>query len=282
MQFFEDIYLNFYRKQRGLLLLLFILLLIQFTLWKLKNKNIDIKYSNSAYLQAEIDSLYNIEQKEKNKLKIYPFNPNYLTDVKAYKLGMSVEEINRLLSFRSQGKFINSALQFKQVTGVRSTLLDSIEPYFKFPDWVRQRQNSEKTNKKYKKYKVYDINLATAKDLQLIYGVGEKLSDRIINYRKKIQGFTYEEQLLEIYGLDSVIVERIKEKFKILSPPDIKKQKLQEITLQELIKIPYVDYDLASLLIFLRTQNDSLTVSMLYDFSTIDSLTIHKLNIYLQ
>jgi len=282
LRFFENIYLDFYRKQRGLLLLFFILLLIQFVLWKLKSKNIDIKYSELEYLQAEIDSLYKVEQKEKNKLKIYPFNPNYLTDAKAYKLGMSVEEIDRLLSFRNQGKFINSAIQFKQVTGVRNTFLDSIKPYFKFPAWVEKQQALKKTYKKDNKYKVYDINLATAKDLQVIYGIGEKLSERIINYRKKIQGFAYEEQLLEIYGLDSVVVKRIKEKFKILSPPSIKKQKLREMTLQKLVKIPYVDYDLAKYLISLRTQNDSLTVLMLSDFSEIDSLTIRKLGIYLQ
>ncbi len=64
-------------------------------------------------LQSQIDSLKNVEV-EKRKPKKYPFNPNYITDYKGAQFGMSTQEIDRLLAFRKQKKFINSASQFQE------------------------------------------------------------------------------------------------------------------------------------------------------------------------
>lgn len=50
---------------------------------------------------------------------------------------MSVEQIDRLLAYRKQGKFANSPKEFQQVTGISDSLLNAISPYFKFPDWVK-------------------------------------------------------------------------------------------------------------------------------------------------
>ena len=49
---------------------------------------------------------------------------------------MSSEEIDRLLDYRKQNKWINSKEEFKKVTKVSDSLLDQISSYFKFPDWV--------------------------------------------------------------------------------------------------------------------------------------------------
>lgn len=88
--------------------------------------------------QSEIDALK--AQKSVKKDTIYPFNPNYITDYKGYVLGMKDAEIDRLLAYRKSGKWINSASDFKQVTGVSDSLLNKISPYFKFPDWVAAQQ----------------------------------------------------------------------------------------------------------------------------------------------
>ena len=67
---------------------------------------------NSRF-QSQIDSLKKVEI-EKRKPKMYPFNPNYISDYKGSQLGMSIEEIDRLLAFSKQSKFINSAINFKK------------------------------------------------------------------------------------------------------------------------------------------------------------------------
>ena len=58
--------------------------------------------------RAELDSLSK-QDAVVNTRRMYPFNPNYLTDYKGYLLGLSVAEIDRLFAFRAKGKFLSSA-----------------------------------------------------------------------------------------------------------------------------------------------------------------------------
>ena len=51
-------------------------------------------------LQREIDSLKKLASQPK-KDTIYPFNPNFITDYKAYKLGLTPEQFDRLQAFRA-------------------------------------------------------------------------------------------------------------------------------------------------------------------------------------
>jgi hypothetical protein len=97
---------------------------------------IDISSAEVKAVQKQIDSLRTAEI-ENRKPKRYPFNPNFITDFKAYTLGMSPEEFDRLQHFRSKEQWINSVADFKRVTQVSDSLLEVISPYFKFPDWVQ-------------------------------------------------------------------------------------------------------------------------------------------------
>ncbi|WP_282072653.1 ComEA family DNA-binding protein [Polaribacter atrinae] len=199
----------------------------------------------------QIDSLQVIEI-EKRKPKIYPFNPNYITDSKGEKLGMSLKEIDRLLAFRSTNKFINSKSEFQKVTQISDSLLNKIAPYFKFPDWVvKQNSNSslQRTKQAYYKKEVKevsttDINKATAEDFKTINGIGVAFSERIINYRTKLQGFSLESQLNEVWGLENEMVKKVLLKFKIVEQPIINKINVNTATFKELLKNPYIDYNL--------------------------------------
>jgi len=202
----------------------------------------------------QIDSLKAIEL-EKRKPKIYPFNPNYITDYKGEKLGMSIREIDRLLAFRNTGKFINSKKEFQQVTKISDSLLNTIAPYFKFPDWV-VKKNLKTTTKSVSGTKqsfntkprytiaTKDINKATQEDFKSIYGIGDKLSKRIIKYRSKLQGFSFENQVFEVWGLKKEVAQKVITTFKVQEKPIIKKVNVNTVTFKELLKNPYIDYEL--------------------------------------
>jgi DNA uptake protein ComE-like DNA-binding protein len=204
--------------------------------------------------QSQIDSLKAVEI-ENRKPKIYPFNPNYITDYKGQQLGMSLLEIDRLLTFRKTNKFINSQGEFQQVTKVSDSLLSAIAPYFKFPDWVvNQNQNNSGFTKqsRYKKSVIAsavkrsstDINKASAADFKTISGIGVAFSERIIQYRSKLQGFTFENQLYEVWGLDKKVADKVLSIFKIVDKPVIKKVNVNTVTFKQLLKNPYIDYEL--------------------------------------
>lgn len=129
-------FLTYSKSQRiGILLFFGIILLVQgfYFFYDFTSKQfIDQEQFNWLALQNKVDSL----KFDSNNFKptIYPFNPNFITDFKGYQLGMSVSEIDRLLAFRKQNKFVNSAEEFQAVTKVSDSLLKVISPYFKFPD----------------------------------------------------------------------------------------------------------------------------------------------------
>ena len=222
----------------------------------------EIEYDNQELdkFQKELDSLKLVEI-ENNKPKIYPFNPNYITDYKGYTLGMNVDEIDRLLEFRKQDKWINSAKQFQQVTQVSDSLLNTISPYFRFPEWVSNpRTNSSsgyQTNYKKSDSQKIDLNKATALQLQRVNGIGEKLSERIIRYRNRfVGGFIADVQLQDVYGLTLEVIERITQEFTVKTPRQIQKLNLNTATVEELVTIQHIDYDLAHNIIEQRTLRD--------------------------
>lgn len=204
-------------------------------------------------LQRQVDALKLIAE-QPEKTVIYPFNPNYITDFKGYQLGLSIDEIDRLLAFRKSGKFVNSAEEFQEITKIADSLLDSLSPYFKFPDWVNHKKSINiglKTTAKLPQKEVQvikpaiqDLNLATEEDLVKIKGIGSKLAGRIIKYRTRLKGFSVNEQLYEVYYLDKEIADRALQRFQVLAKPTIKKLNVNTATFKEILAIPYIDYEL--------------------------------------
>ena len=244
----------YYKSQRnGVFLLVIIIVLLQSFIvfdWFSSGEKIDAESAEILAFHQQIDSLRLIELENK-KLKIYPFNPNYITDYKGERLGMSVAEVDRLLLFRKTGKFINSKEEFQTVTQVSDSLLNAIAPFFKFPDWVVQKQLKKDSNTgKYvpanskAKISVKDINTATAEDFKTIYGIGDELSERIIKYRSKLQGFSYNNQIFEVWGLEKDVAQKVVLNFKVIEKPVIKKQNVNTVTFSELLKNPYINYEL--------------------------------------
>ena len=197
-------------------------------------------------LQAEIDSLKQAAITDQ-KPKIYPFNPNFITDYRGYTLGMSPKEIDRLHHYRAQDRWVNSAKEFQQVTKVSDSLLAAIEPYFKFPDWVT---NPTKTNRSYSDNEKtfaqkHDLNKATAIELQEVYGIGKALSNRIVTYRNEIGGFLIDEQLYDVYGLEFLAVQNITKEFTVKTKPAIQKININTASASDIATHPLLTFEVA-------------------------------------
>ena len=245
----------YHKSQRnGIFFLILLILIIQsvivFGNFSSDDK-IDLNSKQVLAFHEQIDSIRTIEI-ENRKPKIYPFNPNYITDSKGEQLGMSIEEIDRLLAFRKTNKFVNSKSEFQRVTQISDSLLHKIAPYFKFPDWVVKQNSSPSSSggkqtyykKNEKIVSTTDINKATAQDFRTISGVGAAFSERIINYRTKLQGFSIEDQLKEVWGLDVEVANKVLSKFKIVDKPIINKINVNTASFKALLKNPYIDYSL--------------------------------------
>lgn len=282
------IYFKFTREQRtGIFLLFAIIIVLQLVYFyvdfSLPEKKDFTEKQEWMSLQSEIDSLKLIKYKEKPK--VYLFNPNFITDYKGYKLGMSTQEIDRLLAFRKENKFVNSAQEFQQVTRISDSLLKIISPLFKFPDWI-QKENNFKTEKKefikrvdFKKEKIVilDINEATQEDLIKIYGIGEALSLRILKQKEILGCFVSMEQMNDVWGLSPEVIAELNSHFKVVIPANFKKIAINDASLKELSQFSYFRYALAKQIITYRSMNGNF--KNIEDLSKIKGFPVEKAKI---
>ena len=257
-------YFNFSKSQRSGLLALLVLIVVLQTIYFFVDFSWPIKQNSEKEkwlaVQREIDSLKSTMTIKESKL--YPFNPNFISDYKGYKLGMNVKEIDRLLSFRKQNKFVNSAEEFQKVTQVSDSLLSVIAPYFKFPDWVNHKTKWKTYNNP--NYPVFinkgkpiviDINMATTQELVKVYGVGEVIAQRIISYKESLGAFVAMEQLNEVWGLSPEVLANLNKQFKVKSMTGIKKVDVNNASIKELAQFPYFKYALAKQIVIYRSMN---------------------------
>ena len=267
-------HVSFTKKQRsGIFLLLFLLLIIQciYFFFDFSSEDLDSSTQDISVFQAEVDSLHKAKQVA-SKPVIFPFNPNYITDFKGYSLGMSTTEIDRLHAFREANKWVNTVKDFQKVTKVSDSLLAEISPYFKFPDWVTNPKsktndiNSYSNNSTPKTFaQKQDLNTASASQLKRVYGIGEKLSERIVAYRTKYGDFIADVQLQEVYGLSSEVIERALNDFTVKTAKPITKISINDATIDQLVTIKYIDYEIAHNIIEQRTLREG--------FKSFDELT---------
>ncbi len=265
------------QERSGVFYLLLVVVLLQLGYWLFMWLPAPSEKQNFGLdndTQAQIDSL-KARIRAQDSVKPFPFNPNYITDYRGYVLGLTVAELDRLAAYRAEGKFINSAVEFQQITLISDSLLTALIPYFKFPDWVVKKKTKTgmeadkalnpgqgdglpvKNNFKPSTSKS-DLNLATSEDLMAISGIGEVLSARIIKFRDRLGGFWVVDQLYDVYGLEPGVVAKALERFEVVTKPEVDKININEASAEELSRLIYISPQLARQIVAYRQRNGSI------------------------
>ena len=278
------------QERSGIFFLILFLIIIQVGYFVYDSYQINEKYPLNIdnEFQVRIDSLKNIALKN-DSVKVYPFNPNFISDFKGYTLGMSTDEIDKLHNFRKTNKFVNSAEEFQIVTSISDSLLQVISPYFKFPEWTTKHEYKPSEVSSSKKLSTTteivvwkDLNTTTAEELRVINGVGEKLSARIIKFRNRLGGFLVDDQLFEVYYLDEEVAKRILKQFKVISKPNIVKININTATAYELSKLIYIQKEVAERIVNYRNLNGSIkSLNELLKIEEFPAERIDRINLYL-
>lgn len=279
-------YFTFSQVQRKGIWVLFLLIVILQTIYYFVDFNRvtpeSLEKQKWLSLQSDIDLM---KLNRQNKVvKIYPFNPNFISDYKGYKLGMSVQEIDRLFAFRKKNKYVNSSKEFQNVTNISDSLLTAISPYFKFPEWVTNKKENKKFNSyslkafhEKEKFILIDINVATKEDLIKIYGIGEAISLRILKKKESLGGFVSMEQMNDVWGLTPEVIENLNSHFKITALPKMKLIDINNATIKELSQFPYFKYSLAKQIVVYRSMNGDIKTTE--DLVKIKGFPVEKANI---
>lgn len=269
----------------GVLILIFLILLIQLVFFFIKNTSFNnvetISNEERAWLNQEIpsESAFNFTAKKKRRQIIYPFNPNFISDSKGYYLGLTPVQIDKLHNFRKEGKFVNSVEEFAILTGVSKSWINKYQNYFKFPDWVKNR-NSKKQNtyfdksKKVYKQQKQDINTANQEQLEKVYYIGENLAKKIIDQRSQLGGFVDMEQLSFIWGISQEALKDVNDKFEVQTKNLIKID-INNASMSELAKHPYIGYKVAKQIVTYRSMNGDFKNEA--DLTKIKDLSVEKI-----
>jgi len=273
-------------QRKGIFALLFVIVILQLAYYFVdftKPTNEDsLAKKEWLAMQSKIDSLK--ASNPKYIAKIYPFNPNFITDYKGYKLGLSVQEIDRLLDYRKENKYVNSPKEFQAVTQISDSLLNAISPYFKFPDWVKNKAEKKgyvkyenKAFAKKEKIVLKDINLATQEDLIKIYGIGDVISLRILKLKETLGGFVSMEQMNDVWGLSPEVIAGLNSHFKVYTLPNIKKIDINNASLKEISQFSYFKYALAKEIVIYRSMNGD--IKNVEDLTNIKGFPVEKARI---
>lgn len=250
-------------------------------------------FSIDREIQAKIDVLKE-NALQQDSVKIYPFNPNFISDYKGYTLGMSVAEIDRLHAFRANNEYVNSPEDFRKVTQISDSLLKIIAPYFKFPEWaINRKQYSEKSRHAKEErnsssstgsldvgiateFEFKDINAVTAKELKRIRGIGDVLSARIVKFRNRLGGFLIDEQLYDVYGLEPSVAKKVLEEYKVFNKPIVAKININTASVDALGALIYIKYSVAREIVSFRESNGPF--SSLNELKNIEDFPAEKID----
>jgi len=128
---------------------------------------------------------------------------------------------------------------------------------------------------------IIELNSADTFDLQRLRGIGPSFARRITGYRARLGGYVRKEQLLEVYGMDSSRYKGI-ERYLSVNPKKITRLNLNTATFKELMRHPYMPYEVAKEIAIYRKKHKGIKeLEEMQGFKSLDSVTFVKLKPYL-
>jgi DNA uptake protein ComE-like DNA-binding protein len=211
------------------------------------------------------------------------FNPNKATKEQLVAVGFSPLLASRLVNYRTKGGKFMVKRDVLKIYGMDSSFYYSIENYIDLPKQIAKPISPTQREEKPRPVVArFDLNTADTAQLIKIYGIGPKLSVRIVAYREKLGGFVSFQQLNEVYALDTAAIKELKNKSFIqqdFQPIQINLNKASE---KELAAHPYIKYKLAKTITAYRLQHGPFrSLEGLKEIVTIDEAKFQQIKPYL-
>lgn len=226
------------------------------------------------------DSLANISSSE-----LFAFNPNLAKEDELQRLGFSPTLSKRITNYRNKGGKFKVRSDVLKMYGMDTTLYKRLYPFIELPENlndVKKDSAPKQVNNQKQTARSFDINTADTTQLMRIYGIGSKLSARIIKYRESLGGFISMNQLSEVYGLDSTVIATLKTKSFIAENFTPRTLSINSSAEKELGAHPYIRYKLAKAITAYRFQHGNFSsLDELRNISIIDPATFEKIKPYL-
>lgn len=206
---------------------------------------------------------------------LFNFDPNTLDAEGFKKLGLRDKTIRTLINYRNKGGKFRKPDDLAKVYGLRQEEFQRLKPYITITngtargDDYHPNPNNNSKNKDQWGYtpsepkprytlKTIEINTADIAGFESLYGIGNKLATKIINFRDKLGGFYSIDQVGETYGIPDSTFQKIKAQLKV-DGQSIKKININTASYAELNNHPYISAKLAFQVLKQRKEKGNFT-----------------------
>jgi competence protein ComEA len=211
------------------------------------------------------------------KVSLFYFDPNHIELADWMRLGLSEKQAAAVLRYVEKGGQFRQATDLKKMYTISPEKYLEIFPYVKIGESAESNQQSttkanglpfaqaststtsqfkSKTAESYLKKEavVVEINGADSVSLDDIRGIGPAFALRILSYRERIGGYVNKEQLMEVFGLDSLKYSEIKGQVRV-DASSIRKININTVTADNLKNHPYLRFKQLNAIVQYRKQH---------------------------
>jgi competence protein ComEA len=157
------------------------------------------------------------------------------------------------VNYRNKGGKFYKIEDLKRMYTITPEKYRQLEPYIEIENQHFEKY-PEKTAYVKKELVIVEVNSADTIQLDQIKGIGAAFARRIVKYRERLGGFYKKEQLMEVFGLDSVKFEEIKDQIKV-DVSNLKRININTAEFEDLKNHPYLKYKQINAIIQYRKQH---------------------------
>ncbi len=190
----------------------------------------------------------------------FTFDPNTLPQPGWQRLGLSSRQAGVIRNYISKGGKFYRDEDLRKIYSITEKQYNNLKPYIRIaPDGgedraYRQPEPGQTSYSKKPEVLVVELNSADSTELERLRGIGPAFASRIIRYRTRLGGFHHEEQLREVYGMDSLRYSQLAGQVSV-NQALLVKLNVNTATFGQLKAHPYLTYKQINAIIQYRRQH---------------------------
>ena len=233
--------------------------------------------------QSRTNKNYIYDSYTPKKVERFTFDPNTADSTQLLRLGLQDWQVRNIYKYRAAGGIYRKPLDFAKLYGLTVKQYRELEPYIRISSdyqpastlvnekesYTRKETKDSATYQRPSKIKETEhivLNTADTTSLITIPGIGPYYARKIVQYGNRLGGYVSVDQLDEI---DDFPTEA--KKYLVINNPSPKKLNINQLSLNELKRHPYINFYQAKAITDYRRLHGSIhslnELRLLKDFS---------------
>ena len=196
----------------------------------------------------------------RRNVETFRFNPNTATEEDLCRLGFTPKQAAAIVAYRNKGGKYRRKADFAASFVVSDSIYKRLESYIDIP--------------------LIDLNLADSAAFDSLPGIGGWFASKMVAYRSELRGYSYKEQLMEIWKFDQEKYDALADLI-TLNPENLRQYPLWSLPADSLRLHPYIrNLETAKAIVLFRENNspENCTIAALEQAGIINPETASRLS----